>query len=174
MSFTDRRTDGRMDGQGESSIPPSNFVGRGDNNFWRLTQPVYTLNMKYSVYTKYEVNWVISLPDKSRKPPILAIFFGQQRTEIWLTWPEREKSCFSPQAEIWLKTQGHIALKSVTDRQTDGPVDTEMDRQSWSLYRATSMQLKAHVMGDLRIYTMHVCWCSGSLCRQDNQGQEQR
>ena len=25
----DRRTDGRTDGQGESSIPPSNFVGRG-------------------------------------------------------------------------------------------------------------------------------------------------
>ena len=29
MSSTDRRTDGQTDGQGESSIPPSNFVGRG-------------------------------------------------------------------------------------------------------------------------------------------------
>ena len=28
----DRRTDGRTDGQGESSIPPSNFVGRGYND----------------------------------------------------------------------------------------------------------------------------------------------
>ena len=36
MSSTDRRTDGRTDGQGESSIPPtpSNFVGRGYNDIY--------------------------------------------------------------------------------------------------------------------------------------------
>ena len=37
MSSTDKQMDGRMDGQGESSIPPSNFVGRGydyNNGLW--------------------------------------------------------------------------------------------------------------------------------------------
>ena len=36
MSSTDRQTDRRTDGQGESSIPPSNFVGRGynDDQLW--------------------------------------------------------------------------------------------------------------------------------------------
>ena len=32
ISSTDRRTDRRTDGQGESSIPPFNFVGRGYND----------------------------------------------------------------------------------------------------------------------------------------------
>ena len=48
-----RQTDGRTDGQGESSIPPSNFVGRGYNNMAVPNMAGFIISVQATEIPKY-------------------------------------------------------------------------------------------------------------------------
>ena len=62
---------------------------KGRNLNKKAKNRINSENHRASVYTRYEVDWVIGIPDNDGKPKFAAIF-GYQIIEIWYKWPQIE------------------------------------------------------------------------------------
>ena len=73
-----RQTDGQTDGQGESSIPPSNFVGRGYNNNRTVTESHIQFSQRALLTDKRSNSEINVLPLKPRITQLQGLYREQR------------------------------------------------------------------------------------------------